>query len=208
MPTDIRLLQSDDSVHKYTILSGAAMDGENNDVVIVSLNPSKNSPNPAAERKELARLIFRAAELRSQGCSWVTVGRAVDREPETVRKWPRRYAKHWRKVYRFAVSANAIAASAEAMQLLRQEMRGEAPRLRCDSAKAILRHLESRRWRKAKYPKKGLKEAKETNKWKIPVDEKGTTPEQIYEYIQYIESQTPEQLQTLINDLGYKKVEP
>ena len=165
------------------------MDGGNNDVVIVSLNPS----NPAAERKELARLIFRAAELRSQGCSWVTVGRAVDREPETVRKWPRRYAKHWRKVYRFAVSANAIAASAEAMQLLRQEMRGEAPRLRCDSAKAILRHLESRRWRKAKYPRKVQKEE---------------IPEREYRYIKDVESMTPEQIEAHLHDLGYKKIEP
>ena len=168
------------------------MDGEINDVVTAPANQ-------ATERKELARLIFRAAELRSMGFSWATVGREVERDPETVRKWPKRYAKRWRREYRFAVSANAIAASAEAMQLLRQELRGELPRFRCDSAKAILRYLESRRWRNAKYPKKEPKDLK---------DQKGDTPESIYRFIQHVESLTDDQREALIFNLGYKKIEP
>lgn len=183
------------------------MDGDIQSVIPADANASSN---PADRRKEFARLIARAAEMRSMGFSWVAVGREVGRAASTVRRWPKRFPDRWRRVYRLAVSENATAASAEAMQLLRQELRGELPRFRCDSAKAILRYLESRRWRNAKYPKKVLKELKETetSKWKIPVDQKGTTPEQIYRYIQHIESQTPEQLEAMIEGLGYKKIEP
>ena len=140
------------------------------------------------------------------GYSWVAVGREVGRAASTVRRWPKRFPDRWRRVYRLAVSENASAASAEAMQLLRQELRGELPRFRCDSAKAILRYLESRRWRNAKYPKKKEQKGEVWQNWEK--SKNGNTPQQIYEFIQHVESQTPEQIEALIENLGYKKIEP
>lgn len=178
------------------------------DSKILSVNPADGnaSTNPADRRKEFARLIARAAEMRSMGYSWVAVGREVGRAMATVRRWPKRFPDRWRRVYRLAVSENATAASAEAMQLLRQELRGDLPRFRCNAAKAILCYLESRRWRNAKYSKKKEQKGEVWQNWEKGKD--GHSPQRTYEFIQHIESQTPEQLEALIESLGYKKIEP
>src|SRR5260221_6478170 len=60
-----------------------------------------HEPQPGA-------LIAEAAALRAAGQSWETIGTAVNRHADTVRRWPDRYRDEWCRTYR-AVEAQLIA---------------------------------------------------------------------------------------------------
>ena len=91
-----------------------------------------HEPHPGA-------LIAEAAALRAAGQSWETIGAAVDRHADTVRRWPDRYRDEWCRTYR-AVEAQLTAdAATEARAILRAMLRDKRGKYRLGAAGHLLR---------------------------------------------------------------------
>ena len=50
----------------------------------------------------LKTLLTVAAELRAVGHSWEQIAKHVQRQPQTVQKWPTRFRDDWDTLYRTA----------------------------------------------------------------------------------------------------------
>ena len=93
--------------------------------------------------KNLHALLDQAAQLRSCGASWESVGRKVSRRASTCRSWPQRYAAQWNEHYRKAAEARSAELGNEAESRLRLLLHDEDKRWQVKSAEVLLRH----RWR-------------------------------------------------------------
>jgi hypothetical protein len=97
-------------------------------------------------------LLDRAADLRAAGKKWEAVAAELRLSPETVRKWPLRYPTRWRRVQGAADLRAATDAAAEALFVLRQQLRDPDPKVVQTAAQALLNYrlkLEPRRKRAA-----------------------------------------------------------
>jgi hypothetical protein len=72
-----------------------------------------------------ARLVRDAAASRAAGNAWEKVAADVGRTTAVVRTWPRRYADVWRKAFADAERRALAEATAEAVVLLRKQLRSE-----------------------------------------------------------------------------------
>lgn len=72
-----------------------------------------------------ARLVRAAAESRAAGNAWEKVAADVGRTTAVVRTWPRRYAGVWREAFADAERRALAEATAEAVVLLRKQLRSE-----------------------------------------------------------------------------------
>lgn len=79
--------------------------------------PANNPPSPAVLRK--------AADLRAAGNAWEAVAAAVGLPAETVREWPQRYPVRWRKALAAFERRTLTEATAEAVTVLRAQMRSK-----------------------------------------------------------------------------------
>ena len=93
--------------------------------------------------KNLQALLDQAAQLRSCGASWESVGRKVQRRAATCRSWPRRYPAQWEVLYRQAAETRSAELGNEAESRLRMLLHDEDKRWQIKSAEVLLRH----RWR-------------------------------------------------------------
>lgn len=135
------------------------------------------------------RLLKAAATLRAAGSSWAIVGRQMNRRPETVRRWPLFAPKKWRKYFEQASRELARDVTAESVCALRTDLRGKDDKARRDSATKLLRF--------------GLTVLNKQTRKKATANDAATA--KIVDYIHYIQSLSPTQLQVMINDLGYER---
>lgn len=82
----------------------------------------------------------RVARLRASGFSWVAVAREVGVHESTLMRRTRANAKAWKGLLAEAEVAIARESAAEAVMLLRQEMRAETGKDRRDAAAKLLRY--------------------------------------------------------------------
>lgn len=99
-------------------------------------NSADSQPTPA-----VARLMEAAAEKRAAGYSWNKVAELVGRKLETVRKWQTRYPELWRQLLQAARDQHATDAAAEALSILRTQLRNQDDKLVQAAAKAIIQHF-------------------------------------------------------------------
>jgi hypothetical protein len=79
-----------------------------------------NTPPP-----DLIEAVERAAELRAVGHGWEYVARELNRPPDTVRGWPRRYREFWDHLIAIHDRDQTGAARAEARDYLRKLLRSD-----------------------------------------------------------------------------------
>ena len=84
------------------------------------------------------KTIRRAADLRAAGHSWEIVAKRLRRCPEIVSQWPDHYAETWRVAYEQARTAVLAEAEAEALCVLRQQLRAEDEKVRLDAARKLI----------------------------------------------------------------------
>ena len=72
-----------------------------------------------------ARLLRTAAELRALGNAWEKVAADVGQPVKVVKAWPRRYPTQWAKAFDAAVRLTLAEATAEAVLVLRKQLRSE-----------------------------------------------------------------------------------
>jgi hypothetical protein len=80
-------------------------------------------PPPSARRLRIA------AELRAAGNAWERVAAAVRLPLAEVRAWPHRFPARWRKAFARAERQAVVAATAEAVELLRRQLRSDDPKV-------------------------------------------------------------------------------
>ena len=76
------------------------------------------------------KVLLRAVEARAQGKSWEATARLVQRAPETVRRWPHRYAPEWADALRAAERRVMDESADEAVSVLRTLLRSKDDALR------------------------------------------------------------------------------
>ena len=84
-------------------------------------------------------LIAEAAALRAAGQSWETIGAAVDRHADTVRRWPDRYRDEWCRTYRAVEAQLRADAAIEARTTLRAMLRDKRGKYRLGAATQLLK---------------------------------------------------------------------
>jgi hypothetical protein len=99
---------------------------------------------PKLPSKRLDLLMVKAAELRAHGLTWASVGAQVNRSPETVRQWPRRYPERWQRYYRQAEDDLCMLGGAEATTVERSLLHtSQDEHIRLAAAKALDRKREN-----------------------------------------------------------------
>lgn len=83
------------------------------------------------------RLLI-AARARASGLSWKATAELVKRGVTTVHRWPRKYANEWTRLYEIAQTETQDEAGAEAVGVLRKQMRSADVKIAHASAKALL----------------------------------------------------------------------
>ena len=136
-------------------------------------------------------LLNAAAVLRAAGSSWAVVGREMNRKPETVKRWPLLAPKKWKRFFDRANRELARDVTAESVCALRTDLRGKDDKARRDSANKLLRY--------------GTAILNKSLRKKTTANDAATA--KIADYIRYVESLSPTQIETLINDLGYVRKE-
>lgn len=108
----------------------------------------------ARNKPPTADLLARAADLRAAGRPWDQVGADLGCSPETVRKWPLRYAGQWRRVAADAERRLVAEATAEAVLTLRKQLRSDDEKSGRDAAHKIIQfRLALEKKRPARPPK-------------------------------------------------------
>lgn len=77
-----------------------------------------NHPPPAATLRT-------AADLRAAGNAWEAVAAAVGLPVRQVRRWPERFPTRWRKALDAAARRTLVEATAEALLMLRNQLRAK-----------------------------------------------------------------------------------
>ncbi len=75
-----------------------------------------------------ARSLRTAAELRALGNAWEKVAAEVGHSVKVVKAWPRRYPTQWAKAFDAAVRLALAEATAEAVLVLRKQLRSDDER--------------------------------------------------------------------------------
>ena len=89
-------------------------------------------------------LLMQAAELRSAGCSWATIGKEVRRSAATVQGWPTRYVAHWRDFYDEACHGRQLEVRAEALRVMRGLLRGKDLKGQLKAGELLLKNCPHR----------------------------------------------------------------
>ena len=82
--------------------------------------------------------LIEAVELRMGGFTWETIAKRLLCSPETVRKWPVKYADRWQAAMDRAERRLAVDTEGEAVVALRSILRGDDTKFRYHAAKAII----------------------------------------------------------------------
>lgn len=90
-------------------------------------------------------LLRKAALLRAGGMPWKQVAVECNRKLNAIEKWPGRYPVEWVAAFNQARADVIDEAEAEAMRVLRGELRGDEPPVRVTAATGILRHATANR---------------------------------------------------------------
>ena len=85
-----------------------------------------------------AKTIRLAAELRAAGKSWELVARRMRRRVDVVSEWPEKFADTWRDAYEQARERVLADALAEAICVLRQQLRAEDEKIRLEAARKLV----------------------------------------------------------------------
>jgi hypothetical protein len=86
----------------------------------------------------------RMAELLSQGHGWAGAAAALRVRLETCHRWAWEHAAEWRRLWRAAERAEWLDARADAMRVLRTQMRSADPATAVPAALLLI--AECRRW--------------------------------------------------------------
>jgi hypothetical protein len=86
---------------------------------------------------KVPKSLAEAARARAGGLSWPAVAEQVGRSEETVRQWPRRYPREWAAAWDEARQEACDDAGAEALKVLRSQLRGDDHKLRQAAARAL-----------------------------------------------------------------------
>jgi hypothetical protein len=86
----------------------------------------------------LREQIERAAELRAAGTSWPTVATTLQQNVNAIRQWPSIYSTEWTAAHQDAEKRQLAEACAESILILRQLLRSDNDKIRCQSARFLL----------------------------------------------------------------------
>jgi hypothetical protein len=85
-------------------------------------------------------LLTVAAQLRAAGASWETIAARVKRSARTCRHWPVAYPDEWRRRYRQAEALLFAEAGAEALLILRAQLRSQNEKISLAAAQFLLKN--------------------------------------------------------------------
>lgn len=84
------------------------------------------------------KTIRKAAEFRAAGHSWEIVGKRLRRTAAIVIHWPEQYPEIWKDAYEQARRTILAEAEAEAICVLRLQLRAEDQKIRLDAARKLV----------------------------------------------------------------------
>lgn len=89
-------------------------------------------------KPRLIRAVQRAAHLRATGCAWSIVAQQLQRDEETVRRWPRKYSEVWSEAYRAELERVKDEVVTDGILVLRRLALSDNEKIRCDAAKLLI----------------------------------------------------------------------
>ena len=88
--------------------------------------------------KSAPKLIRQAAALRAAGHAWEVVAAKLGRPVETIQPWPETHPELWRDAYDQARRSVLAEGEAEAVCVLRRQLRADDDKVRLDAARKLI----------------------------------------------------------------------